>query len=219
MAGALANSSVCAVHAADMIEEAPPAFDWTGLYVGANIGGGGGGNDRVGFKAPGYIADFGNLKPDGFFGGAQVGYNWQVEHLLLGIEADIQLSGLKDDDNVTQLGTTVSSTSDVKWFGTVRPRVGFVIDRALVYGTGGFAFGGVDYTLSSTVPASTVRRDTTYAGWTAGGGVEYAFTDKWSGKLEYQFIDLGRKTVGNGTISTEATPNFHTIRAGLNYHF
>lgn len=217
--------------AADVVEPkipAPleaPAFTWTGLYIGGNVGWGGGGDDRVGFftPTPTYAGRYGDVPPNGVFGGGQIGYNWQMDsHWVFGIEADIQFSGLEKSVSVTRLGRMVTTESDLRWFGTVRPRLGYAFgseNRLLLYGTGGFAFGQVAYSAASTVPASTVSRKDTYTGYTVGGGAEYAFTEHWTGKLEYQYVNLGLKEVSSAAIGTFATPNFHSIRVGVNYKF
>jgi outer membrane immunogenic protein len=211
--------------AADVVEEipapeaAPEVFTWTGLYIGGNIGWGGGGDDKVGLLAPGFIGQFGDVPVDGIFGGGQIGYNWQVDNWVFGLEADFQFSGMSNSATETRLGRTVSTESNLDWYGTLRPRLGYAFDRTLIYGTGGLAYGQVDYSIASTLPASSLSEKDTYVGWTLGGGAEYAFTDHWSGRLEYQYINLGREDLFNGTIGTASTPDFHSIRVGINYKF
>ncbi len=120
--------------------------------------------------------------------------------------------------------------SEVNWFGTVRPRIGFAWDRALFYGTGGLAFGGVDYRLSGFTPGGVnfvnIKNDDTKVGWAAGAGIEYAFTDNWTVKLEYQYVNFGRDKVSAAqigvpanVISSQETIDFHSVRLGVNYKF
>jgi outer membrane immunogenic protein len=114
---------------------------------------------------------------------------------------------------------------NVDWFGTVRGRVGYAFDRALVYATGGFAYGNVDTSLSApAAPGTFERRNGTQVGFVAGGGLEYKIMPKWSLKAEYQYVDLGSErlvgTPGFAGFSTNALDTaFHTVRVGLNYGF
>ncbi|MBX3569394.1 MAG: porin family protein [Rhizobiaceae bacterium] len=203
-------------------EQPAPVFSWTGLYLGGNVGWAGGGRDRIGLFAPGYVGSYGDVGPSGVFGGAQIGYNWQLNNWVVGLEADIQFSGADETVVAADGARTVTTESDVRWFGTIRPRLGYAFgpeNRLLVYGTGGLAYGQVRYSITSTAPASTATNKDTYTGYTVGGGAEYAFTDNWTGRLEYQYVNFGQQAVSNGVITTFATPNFHTVRIGLNYKF
>jgi len=241
--------SMSMAHAADLavapVEPAAPipyAFSWTGFYVGANVGYGFAGDDKVGTNITGfgYVTDIDKLELSGVFGGGQVGYNYQMGEFVFGLEADIQVAGVDDDFSTVIAGrgapidgTLVDAKSDVNWFGTVRPRVGFAWDRALIYATGGLAFGGVDYSVKSTggiygAGAVSMDNDDTLVGWTAGAGVEYAFTDNLTAKLEYKYVNFGSQTVSgfvvggplDGTkVSTKETPDFHSVLIGINYKF
>jgi outer membrane immunogenic protein len=115
------------------------------------------------------------------------------------------------------------------FFGTVRGRLGFAFDRFLVYGTGGFAYGGINDTLFVTdgIASANLRKDETQTGWVAGAGAEYALDRHLSLKVEYQRIDLGSDRMSapvvpvNGTIITSSRIDhaFDTVRVGLNYRF
>ncbi len=164
------------------------SVNWSGFYAGVNGGYGWGTNTDV-------------LSPAGGFGGGQIGYNFQRGNIVFGGEADIQGADISD--------TGYGLKSKMNWFGTVRGRVGYAFNRALVYGTGGFAFGGVNNDGYSE----------TQTGWVLGGGVEYKLTPAWSVKGEYQYLDLGASNVvgplGDGTGNRTQVS---TVRAGLNYH-
>jgi outer membrane immunogenic protein len=231
----------------------PPIFTWTGFYIGVNGGGAFGSGHDVDvvetvngtiFSAgtwPGF-GNFGSLEPTGGFGGGQIGYNFQApgSNWVWGFEADIQGASIKDDATATlsyiapPATITVDSANKVTWFGTARGRLGIAFDRVLVYATGGVAFGESKFSLSmaETFAGNTalVEDKDTRVGWVAGGGVEWAFAPNWSLKGEYQYIDLGKRTVtapeftaaGLPTtfaISTEARTDFHTGRIGINYRF
>ncbi|MDA9506050.1 membrane protein [Bradyrhizobium sp. CCBAU 11386] len=213
--------------------KAPPlaaVYDWTGFYVGVNVGGGVGRNrtlnDPFGFGAPYSFY----LQPQGLIGGAQVGYNWQTSSVLgplvFGVEADIQGSGLKDDRTNTNFGGLgfTSYGQKLDWFGTARGRVGLANGPVLAYVTGGLAYGGVKDTVSQTVAGvalPTFTSDRTQVGWTIGSGVEAALGGNWTGKIEYLYLNLGNRTdvgaaaVGATNLLTEVKQNI--FRAGLNY--
>ncbi len=190
-----------------------PVATWTGFYAGVN-GGYGWDASKIGDT----LAPW-SISPEGGFGGGQVGYNWQGfyhPNLVLGIEADFQGADIKDF--VTVGSTTVKSSLD--YFGTVRGRVGYAFDRALVYATGGLAYGNVTDELSGkidrTVPFS-VKDETTRTGYVVGGGLEYKISPAWSAKGEYQYINLGQDD-GWAKVTSEDYA-VHTFRVGLNYHF
>lgn len=231
-----------AANAADLpvpVEEVPfvptvEAFSWTGPYIGLNLGYAWGGNDDVGLfdsSNGGFQGDVGELEPDGVFGGGQIGYNFQRDWFVGGIEADLQYSGLGDDiDSYTHDGNngvtyTGRANSDVDYFGTLRGRAGVAFDRFMVYGTGGLAFGNVEYTLTATGGGDSEKieeDDAVEFGYVVGGGAEFAFTDNLSAKAEYQFIDLGEDDedeAESGPFSTDPSINFHTVRVGVNYRF
>jgi outer membrane immunogenic protein len=157
--------------------------DWAGFYAGVNAGSGW--NDRVQFEQITATGSEFGLNAKGGFGGGQVGYNWQGvwhPHLVLGVEADIQGSDISDTINA---GHIVFKNS-LDWFGTVRGRLGYAFGPSLVYGTGGFAYGGIRNEFTP------FKFNDTATGYTVGGGLEYKFSPAWSAKVEYQFINLGR---------------------------
>jgi outer membrane immunogenic protein len=245
-----------AASAADMAVKAPPpppvpVYSWTGWYVGVNGGyawGDSTGNLNAFSTTPG--GNFGpavaaggtptflGAKHEGGFGGAQVGYNWQMTNWLLGAEADIQGAGIGQTSTIVFPGGggTVPSVSTgrdhLDWFGTVRGRVGFVASSVLFYGTGGFAYGGVHSSVTNVFTPGAAgtfagsSSDTRF-GWAAGAGVEWGFAPNWSVKGEYLHVDLGSS---NTTMfdpvnfpTAFATYRFHheldTVRVGVNYHF
>lgn len=190
--------------AADVIGEA--VYDWTGLYAGLNAGYAMGGDDEVAvFPGVGNVAD---LNLHGFFGGLQVGYNHQMDNFVLGLESDIQLSGISDDDG--------PASDDNKYFGTARLRAGWAIDRTLIYATGGLAFGSFDYDVNAP---GDVHDTLSRLGYTIGGGLEYAFDDSWSMKVEYLYANFGKETTHGPATFTHPTPDFHSVRLGVNFKF
>ncbi|MGO9171039.1 MAG: outer membrane protein [Rhodomicrobium sp.] len=222
---ALTSALAISANAADMYgggyKDVPyVAVNWTGFYVGVNVGGAWGAESDQLAYAP---DSFGGLSPSGAFGGAQIGYNRQglfgIAPLVLGLEADIQASAA--------YGQGSDAAGDVfrsrlQEFGTVRGRAGYAIDRTLLYFTGGLAYGNVHNEAITalgdflTEPAAT--------GYVLGGGVEYRFSRWVSFKAEYQFIDLGKNdpvdpsagsyAASGGTLRDDA---YHTLRVGVNY--
>jgi outer membrane immunogenic protein len=208
-AGALAAAATFAgtAFAAEPLPPPPPPFTWTGLYVGAQIGyawalddvtWAGVSNDDE--QAAGTF----HQRPNGVIGGAHVGYNLQYNPwLVLGIEGNVDGTSLSHTIAVpvndvfgdTPGVLTASSKGDVQ--GAVRGRVGIAFDRLLVYGTGGVAFTGFNTTLVDTtgfftgVPGTNASFSNTRAGWTAGGGLEYAVTDNWWVRAEYRYSNFG----------------------------
>lgn len=186
----------------------PPAFTWTGFYAGLDVGGG-------------WLGSAGS--DPGVSGGGQIGYNHQLSPLfVVGLETDFQGTSIRGASAPFGFGPP-GGVRGVDWFGTVRGRVGVTpLDphllifgpQFLIFGTGGFAYG-------QTAEGGGVRE-----GWTAGGGVEWAFAPNWSTKIEYLYTDLGRGDHGGWLVDSgnwlparSGGAKFHTVRLGLNYHF
>jgi outer membrane immunogenic protein len=238
--GAASAADLGAPAPAPIYTKAPVAvpFSWTGFYVGGNVGyGWGTANNSLSFSqtdtppSPN-LATFGAADPNklnGIIGGGQIGYNWQVNNIVVGIESDIQASGQNGTNTfggtidvipsfVANNPTSVTDTDKLDWFGTTRGRVGLAMDRWLVYGTGGIAYGEVNQS-GNIQPANGLatentnapifwNQSTTKVGWAAGAGVENAITPNWSWKVEYLYMDLGTATAdvtgGTGTIIGES---------------
>jgi outer membrane immunogenic protein len=179
----------------------------------------------------------------GVIGGGQIGYNWQVSpQWLIGLETDIQGSGIKGSASQTLSPplfdmTSTTLTKAIDWFGTVRGRVGVLAaPQWLLYGTGGLAYGQTKSSFINTdlttgcVAAATIcangASSSVRTGWTAGAGVEAMLAPSWSFKLEYLYVDLGRRSmnVAASTIpailfTTSTAYRENIVRVGVNYHF
>ena len=170
---------------------AAPIFTWTGFYVGVNAGYGWSDDDNDAVA----LAD--EDDDGGFVGGAQVGYNYQIGSFVVGLEGDIQYADFGREGAFVVDGVSYDiDRSD--WFGTVRARAGVAFDRALIYATGGFAF------------ADDAN------GWTVGGGVEYAFTNNLSAKIEGLYVNLDQD---DNFLGIDNDAEFGVVRAGLNFRF
>jgi outer membrane immunogenic protein len=214
---------------------APPLYNWTGFYAGLNIGGSWGRLDNSLVSTTGVVAFTNSDKIDGVIGGGQIGYNWQSNQWVFGLEADFQGSGQKGDGSFFipgvggNLALVIPSTSityedKLNWFGTVRGRVGYAFDRWLPYVTGGWAFGHgeINGTRTTGGVSTTFSGSESYSGWTVGGGVEWAFANNWSAKVEYLYINFGDGptvpvTTGLNVVSGNLTDNI--VRVGVNYKF
>jgi outer membrane immunogenic protein len=230
--------------AADMPLKAPPMappFSWNGCYVGLNAGGA---SVNVGqqITIPGVISIDNGGRQGSFIGGGQVGCNWQFDpQWVVGIEGDV------DYLNASRTGafrfrfagedTTGAQSSRLRWLSTVRAKLGYAWGRTLLYGTGGLAVGNVDSSLAAVSRNANNGVFTaqfagslseTRVGWTAGVGLEHAFTDRVSAKLEYLHFDLGSpgynvvRVAGASTslpLVWNASTNFYgdIIRVGVNY--
>jgi outer membrane immunogenic protein len=212
--GALALFGAAPAGAADLsvapLYRAPPAVaapanNWSGFYLGINGGGGWG-------RSTWDSADSFNLS-GGLVGGT-AGMNWQVGQAVFGVEGDVDWTNLSGSTSTAcPLGCTTSNS----WLSTVRGRLGYSFDRLLPYVTGGLAVGDIRASTPGLPGGSQ-----TNAGWTAGGGLEYALTNKWSVKAEYLHVDLGKFNCGTGCgVSANDNVSLQTdvVRAGLNYKF
>jgi outer membrane immunogenic protein len=230
-----------------------PVFTWTGFYIGVNAGVAFGdeNNDSI-FIPPGtfgpgtgnfFVAGVGNNNDAVFTGGGQIGYNYQAGAWVFGIEADLQWADLGNNNNnafgVAVVGLPAgfvfaNTNSGLEWWGTVRGRLGFAWDRALLYGTGGFAYGGGGNSNCGGVGFSC-GGDDTRTGWVVGGGLEYAFTNNWTFKVEGLYVNLDSGNSNNGLVgfvggvpvflppgfafNNDNEQAFGVVRVGLNYKF
>ncbi|TWB94698.1 outer membrane immunogenic protein [Bradyrhizobium macuxiense] len=253
-----------AASAADLSErswtKAPPlvapAFNWSGFYAGVNVGGGwyDGGNVTTSSNVASIVppanivrVPVSNSNQAGVTAGGLVGYNYQIDRVVLGVEADLNYVDLKSTRNGSTIaalpgGVTGSfnlqNTSKVDWFGTVRGRIGFVpTERLLIYATGGLAYGEVKTNIANSSAFSTGLsrlwlgdNSDVRVGWTAGGGAEYAFTNNWTLRGEYLYVDLGTSGTtatfqGTDPLQSQIRYNasrenrFSVARAALSYKF
>ncbi|MCD1266091.1 hypothetical protein B5M44_19285 [Shinella sumterensis] len=196
-------------HAADMAAPmtSPEAdyampFQWSGAYVGADIGHG---------WLNGDFSALGTTVSENFNGatlGGFVGYNWQFSNgFVTGIEGDVSYNWNDQEFAGVEAGT--------EWGGSVRGRVGFAIDRALVYGAGGWTA-----TRGFVKDVPTGEKFTkTFSGWTLGAGVEYAVTDNVFVRGEYRYNHFGDKDidVGPGIINVDLDQS--VVKLGLGVKF
>lgn len=212
------SASTMAASAADLPIKAPalaPVYNWTGFYVGVNAGAAfGRAHDQTTtvFDPAGYfgttsvpaIATAGDqtMNKAGFTGGVQLGYNWQIQNAVIGLETDFSYMGVRASTSNTALypccaptNFTINQSAKTDWLFTLRPRLGWASNNWLLYVTGGLAVTQIkgDFSFSDTFAAASESASIskTKAGWALGGGFEYGFAGPWTVKLEYLHVDFG----------------------------
>jgi outer membrane immunogenic protein len=199
----------------------PPAFTWTGLYVGVN-----GGvafqdeNRRRGGRGGGRGGDDSSI-----LGGGQIGYNMQFGMFVAGVEADIQAIDFERiNPRLGGRNNGRNNDDEVDAFGTVRGRLGLAFfDRGLIYATGGLAWKSDE---GNNGGRRLGGNDDENIGYTVGGGVEYAFTNNLSLKVEGLYVDFSddndrNRNRGNRRVNFTGNDSreFGLVRAGLNFRF
>jgi outer membrane immunogenic protein len=202
-----------------------PAFTWTGLYLGVNAGVGWANSKDIYVTTPnGAVTTLSASSDAGFVGGGQIGYNFQTGAFVFGVEADIQYADLGGKINWGPY--TWWSNNSSQYLGTVRARAGYAIDRTLLYVTGGFAYGGLN--------SGGAFGGNNNTGWVLGVGAEYAFTNNWTARLEYDYIQLdtgsksgsyysnvaiGAQPAGYYSATSKGNGSANLLRVGVNYKF
>ncbi len=196
------------------------AYNWTGFYVGAHVGYGWSnftGTDLV-------FGDTTTSRADGFLGGFQGGYNYQIGSFLIGVEGEYSISDVKINLN-DPLGLGVGeATLKNDFFAIAALRLGYAFDRTLIYAKGGAAWTRDKLDVNDGLGGTATGRFNR-TGWMAGGGVEYAFLGNWSAKLEYNYLKFGSITeqpdTAGGLAATPASVKLdtHLIKLGVNYRF
>jgi len=209
--------------AADMpVYKAPPPppyqhWNWTGVYFGVHTG----------YGWSHMTPDVGEPRsPNGLFVGGQLGFNYQfARHWVMGAEIDASYATLRDttlqaDPLVPNV--IIGDFEKITFLGSARLRAGVALDRLLIYGTGGAAWGRMTVAAGNPGPgplaplAVTFSDRHTHTGWAAGGGIEGVLAGNWTAKVEYLYYRLARETY---VIDASLGLRFdvQTIRAGLNY--
>ncbi len=212
-----------------------PYFSWTGCYVGGHVGYGWGRksfSDPNGFNfaPPGVTIDDDTR---GFLGGGQVGCNYQfAPNWVVGFEGDVSWANIKgdltSDPFFSGKNQTVSAKTD--WLATATGRVGYTWDRWLLYAKGGAAWAHDKYNIHFPAffifPATDFAATETRLGWTVGAGIEWAFADNWSAKIEFDHYDFGSRRIDlvdptpfGGTFPGDIKQRIETVKFGINYRF
>jgi outer membrane immunogenic protein len=231
---AMISSASAADLAARPYTKAPPivapVLTWTGFYIGAQGGYGWGSSDESFLALPNSPAFFGSQKYDtsGGFAGGVLGYNWQAGAFVFGLEGDYHWADINGRSSVVNLGPlNLGDTyfTKLRGFGDIKGRLGYAAGPALWFVSGGAAVGDIQHRYDAALnggAGNSFVQNTTKWGYTVGAGVEYMFAQNWSAKLEYNYIDLGKSTIEYSAVPTnrsEWKDTFHTVKAGINYHF
>jgi outer membrane immunogenic protein len=230
---ALTGAASAADMRAPVPVKAPPAVlvtqIWAGPYIGIN---GGAVWHRLETDTTNIVVgsfDTARINTTGGTFGGQIGYNWQSQNFVYGLEADINWVGGKGSDSHIAnngLGFPVTHTTKLSWLATVRARGGVTFGPNLLFVTGGLAIGGVknDWTFPTNIgclpspPGCPVSDHSTRVGWTAGGGFERFVTNNLTVKAEALYVDLGQKSASN--LAGQYTSRFKNTavigRLGLN---
>jgi outer membrane immunogenic protein len=210
-----------------------PVYNWSGVYLGINGGYGFGSSKWTDPQNPssltsGGSTSSGSFNTNGGLVGGTLGVNFQTGGFVFGVEGDWDWQGLQGTSNSPFCNVLASGTPSCEtksdWIATIRGRAGYAADRVLFYATGGGAAGNVQTGLNTL----SLQSNTEY-GWTAGAGIEWAFADNWTAKVEYLFVDLGNTTCNtsaNCGFDAPATASNNSvtftesiIRAGVNFKF
>ena len=208
---------------------APIGFNWTGAYVGGLIGYGTGDTEAIG--NPGFDGsapdDRAVFDPDGFIGGVLVGYNWQVDNFVFGLEGEAGYLGVKENLWYPD-GDDYFAGTEYGLYGSVVGRVGVAFDRTLLGVKAGvmvsridYGFGDIDGGIDGEPDDSaSVFGDTSRVGYTVGASLEHAFIDQWIGRLDYTYADFGSftRTDRDGE-DYRISNDLHMIRIGVSYKF
>jgi outer membrane immunogenic protein len=226
--GALALSAP-AIAADVPVEQSYPAatvgyYNWTGAYFGIQAGYSFGNVETSSSPTVGAYDleyDF-----DHFVGGVTAGYNHQFGNWVVGGEIDASFTDAEESIDPGILGIE-EYQSDLDWLATARLRLGYAFDNILVYATAGGAAAETEDAIELTA-GGTLSERRSRKGWTAGAGFEWAFSENWTAKGEYLYVDLGDETVtengGNlfpvgGPDSVDFEHIYHLGRVGVNYRF
>jgi outer membrane immunogenic protein len=239
---AMALSLGTPVFAADIAVKAPPppppppVFSWTGFYVGGNVGGAWSNNRWTDSL---FLTNFGNNNNGVFIGGGQIGGNYQIGQFVIGGEWDFDWAANNHNNTgiiIPGVGNIVV-TNNNRWITTVAARFGWAIDHWLLYGkAGGGWVGNNNLTISNltTGVSFTCGTFTSFTncgnntgGWLVGAGFEYAFTNNWTVKVEYDYLGLGNRTFFvpaaspflAGDTFTSNNRNVQMVKVGFNYLF
>lgn len=223
-----------AAHAAD-IAPAPATYDWTGLYLGVQGGElfqGGDLNLAGKGDTPPDKAVNPDLSGNSLFGGFLAGYNYQMGAAVLGVEADIGFGNAQSKVvsakaslpmEVWHADNEFSQTMD----GHVRARLGYAAGPVLLFAAAGLALSNGDLNVDGHCFSQTYRTSSsqTLAGWSVGGGIEYAATEHVLVRAEYLYDDYGNQKLdlngGPPNYWQDREVNLHsqTVRAAVSYKF
>jgi outer membrane immunogenic protein len=203
-----------------------PIYNWTGFYGGLDIGGSFG---NANLWVPGTNYTFShNASNDGVIGGGFLGYNYQINNFVLGVQGEFDGTGTGNSRYsapIGPLGEVYQASFNQNWIASIDGRLGYAMDRTLFYAIGGVAWDSAAghitnlYTGNGWTTGSNTR-----TGYDVGGGIEYAFTNNWTGRVEYRYYNFGTSNTSYADpylLSTysRTTLTNNVFRVGLAYKF
>jgi outer membrane immunogenic protein len=202
-------------------------YNWTGFYLGGQVGAQWM-DSRSSFNYSPTAFGSKTFHDTSFMGGGQVGFNWKPASmpLMFGVEGDVIGANHDEGGEIVRNGLDhIDGRSEIGLQGSIRGRLGWAINRVLLYGTGGVGFGDCKATTIATrdgVGSISFDKSKTRVGWTVGAGVEYAlpFFSHWLIRAEYRYMDLGtiNLTSPGGTLGTVVTINPYKAKADFRTH-
>ena len=242
-AAVIAAGSASAADLSPVYRKAPmapaPSFSWSGCHIGARADLGTGHTSWQDASTPGDIDanGFGNTANTDMSGalyGGQIGCDYQFpSSLVLGVEGAVSGATMKGSTLVALPDSppdTALVTVKTDFMPTLTGRIGYAADRWLFYAKGGVAWSSNKYSVVGTFNGGAglglpfdFEGLSVRTGWTAGGGVEWAFAEDWSARLEYDYYDFGTHTAtmndavnGPGPLSFKTT--MQMVKLGVNFH-
>ncbi len=196
----------------------PVPYDWSGFYIGGNVGWGFAESNWDVRDDIGRLGSF-SVNPDGFLGGGQIGFNFDSNGFIWGGEAEFTFGGGSDGGWFDDAGI-YDGRSKVNFLMTLGPKVGIAMDRTLLYVEGGLALADLDHRFRE-IGVDSRGSSGTRTGWFVGAGGEYAFDDNWSARLEYNYVDMDsqRFSLIAADERVRIDNYMHVIKAGINYKF
>lgn len=209
--------------------EVQTAAPWGGAYAGGSLGYSFGGDDEIGLElfdggtSTDRETDLNNLKLAGPTAGLHVGYRWQRDRLVFGPELGVEIGGVDDQRTVNAQGAVVDMKSEVNNIISLRMKTGYLVnDTTMVFGTAGAVRGDFDYSIIGT--AGSISESYTANGYSLGLGVERKMSDRMSLTAEWEYRNFGKTDVdfavdADSFLRTEATPEHHNLKLGVNFSF
>jgi outer membrane immunogenic protein len=216
------------------VYKAPPitVYNWTGFYVGADVGYGWGTSSSVATTANvnfpvGFV--FSPVDLTGAVAGGHAGYNYQIGHFVVGIEGDFDWTNMKGDASdvspfFPRIATTTTTSTKLTWLADITGRVGYAWDNWLLYAKGGGAWAHEEGSSITTPTGTTTSGSENRSGWLIGGGAEWGFMQHWSAKVEYNYMDFGTADVirlSNTGVENhrDNTLKVNVVKVGVSYRF
>jgi len=207
---------------APIIMSPVPVYNWTGFYVGGNIGGAWGMLDATDVTTGATVSP----NNGGFAGGGQIGYDYQIGQWVIGIRNIFDGTSISGGATISDPLISGNLNSHLHWFDALTARAGYLVQpNVLLYAQGGAAWTSWDVTaLNGGTTVGTISGGNR-TGWTVGGGVEWMFVPHWSAFLEYNYMGFGTRSAattacaGGSCAIISAKADLQTVLVGVNYKF